>query len=175
MTNQEFGRDGDAVNNGRASNKSQSIKDAASEALGKVSGATREAAAKAKEAASDTATTVTDHFKDLLDKQIGNSIAAAGLFATSVKRAADDIDHQSPFTASIVRNVADRVEQFAEDYEGETVEQLTRSASDFTRRQPALVFGLAAFAGFLMFRVIASTPAAELSPLIQPEDSGSAA
>lgn len=31
-------------------------------------------------------------------------------------------------------------------------------ASDFTRKQPALVFGLASLAGFLAFRVLKSSP-----------------
>jgi hypothetical protein len=172
MTNHDGGRDSVTASSG-VSNKSQTIKDVASDAFAKVTGAAREAGAKTKEAASDTATTVTDHFKDVLDKQIGNNIAAAGVIASSVKRAADDIDLKSPIAASIVRNLADRVEQFAAEYDDETVEQLTRSASDFTRRQPALVLGLAAVTGFLMFRAISNAPAAKAPP-IQPEDAGPA-
>jgi hypothetical protein len=33
-----------------------------------------------------------------------------------------------------------------------------RTASDFTRRQPALVFGLASLAGFMLLRVLKSNP-----------------
>ena len=33
-----------------------------------------------------------------------------------------------------------------------------RTASDFTRRQPALVFGLASLAGFVLLRVLKSNP-----------------
>jgi hypothetical protein len=32
-----------------------------------------------------------------------------------------------------------------------------RTASDFTRRQPALVFGLASLAGFVLLRVLKSS------------------
>ena len=36
----------------------------------------------------------------------------------------------------------------------QSVEDFWRSASDFTRKQPAVVFGLASLAGFLLFRVL---------------------
>jgi hypothetical protein len=49
------------------------------------------------------------------------------------------------------------VEQFSRDIRGQTVEDLVRTASEFTRRQPALVFGLASLAGFLAFRVLRSS------------------
>ena len=37
---------------------------------------------------------------------------------------------------------------------GQSVEDVVRSASDFARRQPAIVFGFAALAGFMMFRTM---------------------
>ena len=58
----------------------------------------------------------------------------------------------------LVRNAADRAEAFSQDLREQTVEDLIRMASDFTRKQPALVFGLASLAGFLAFRVIKSSP-----------------
>jgi hypothetical protein len=47
-----------------------------------------------------------------------------------------------------VRGAADRVEEFSRAIRGQSVDELMRTASDFTRRQPALVFGLASLAGF---------------------------
>jgi hypothetical protein len=41
---------------------------------------------------------------------------------------------------------------------GKSAEELMRTASDFTRRQPALVFGLASLAGFVLLRVLKSNP-----------------
>jgi hypothetical protein len=40
---------------------------------------------------------------------------------------------------------------------GKSVDELMRTASDFTRRQPALVFGLASLAGFVLLRVLKSS------------------
>jgi hypothetical protein len=51
---------------------------------------------------------------------------------------------------------------------------MMRSASDFTRRQPALVFGLAAMVGFFMFRTIKTAQGHTASPSIAPEPGGTA-
>lgn len=165
MTDRGFERT-DAAPNPRAG--AESIKNAASEAFGKAADAARQAGSKAKSAASETASTVSEQAKVLLDRQIGSNMRAAGQFAGAVKIAAQDIEGQSPLLAGLVRNVATKVEDYAEDMQDETVEQLTRSASDFTRRQPALVFGLAALAGFALFRALKSAPDTR-APSIQPD------
>lgn len=139
------------------------------------SDAVREAGAKIADTMSEAKAAVTDHFKDMLDQQISNHISAVGQIAGSVKRAATDIEDKSPLASSLVRSLSGKVEQFAETYEDETVEQLIWSASDFTRRQPALVFGIAAFAGFLVFRSIKNAPTSQPAPSIQPANDGSSA
>jgi hypothetical protein len=53
----------------------------------------------------------------------------------------------------------------------QSVDQLIGKASDFTRRQPALVFGLAALAGFFAVRTVKSAPSIS-APSIQPSHSG---
>jgi hypothetical protein len=127
----------------------------------------RDTAEKSKQAASSTASTVTDQVKELLDRQTGNGENMAGQFASSARLAADDLDHQSPVMAGLVRTMANKIDDYADDLQDQTMEQLTRTASDFTRRQPALVFGLAAVAGFFMFRTIRSGQSMA-SPSIQP-------
>jgi hypothetical protein len=49
----------------------------------------------------------------------------------------------------------------------QTVDHLVRAASDFTRKQPALVFGVAALAGFFMYRTMKGVQSTA-SPPIQP-------
>jgi ABC-type transporter Mla subunit MlaD len=168
MASQEFGSRTPAGSGSSGPEKTQTSKSASNEAFANVTDAARDASTKIKETVSETASAATDHLKDLLDKQIGNHISAVGLLAGSMKRAADEIEEKSPLAAGLVRGVSDRIEEFAQTYEDETVEQLVRSASDFTRRQPALVFALAAFAGFLAFRTIKSAPGPTQSPSIQP-------
>jgi hypothetical protein len=74
-----------------------------------------------------------------------------------------------PMLGGVVRTVADRVEGYAREWQDQTVDQVFRAASDFTRRQPALVFGAAALAGFFMFRAMKSAPSTTPSPPIQPD------
>lgn len=166
MSNQDLGRE--AATTRAPDSKAKLIKDAATEAITRASGVAREAGSKAKEAASDTATTMTDHVKELIDKQIGSGATMAGHFANSIKLAADDLGRQSPALAGFVHQFADKVEDYAEDMQDRTVEQLVRTASDYTRRQPALVFGLAAVAGFFLFRTVRSASDQTSAPPIQP-------
>jgi hypothetical protein len=173
MSNQEFRGDPSGVRpsdqnmmdqQGRAS----SMRAAASDAFSEASEMAKDAGATAKRAASDTASTVADHVKELLDRQIGSGADMAGLFASSARHAADDLSKQSPVLGGLVRTVADRFECYARDLQDQTFDQLARAASDFTRRQPALVFGVAALAGFFVFRAMKSAPSVK-SPPIQPD------
>jgi hypothetical protein len=166
MSHQDLDRDFASASRS-GSGKTLKVKDTANEAYAKASDMAREAGAKAKQAASDTATTITDQVKDMIDRQIGSGANVANQFASSVRVAADDLDAQSPMLAGLVRNFAGKVEGYAEDLQGQTVDHLTRAATDFTRKQPALVFGLAALAGFFMFRTMKSAQGTA-SPPIQP-------
>jgi hypothetical protein len=173
MSNQDFGRDSspsaasDAERTARAGDKNQNIRDAANQAFSRASDMARDATEQAKHAASATASTVTQNVKDLLDRQIGGGADLAGHFANSVRLAADDLAKESPMVAGFVRSFANTVDGYAEGLQEQTFDQLARTASDFTRREPALVFGLAAVAGFFVFRTMKSSrPTA--SPPIQP-------
>jgi hypothetical protein len=170
MSQQDFERDSAATSRA-GSGKAQKMKGAATEAFTKASDAARDAGAKAKEAASDAAATMTEQVKVMLDRQIGNSANVAGHFASSARLAADDLDRESPLLAGLVRSFASKIEGYADDIQDQTVDHLARAASDFTRKQPALVFGLAAVAGFLMFRTMKSAQRTA-SPPIQPTQDG---
>jgi uncharacterized protein YjbJ (UPF0337 family) len=141
---------------------------AANDAISKASGMAQQAADTAKQAASDTTTKVSHQVKDMLDRQVGSGADMVGHFATSAKRAAEELDKNAPYLAGFVHVFADRIEGYSDDLRDQTVDQLIRSGADFTRRQPALVFGLAALAGFFAFRTLKSAPPATPSPSIQP-------
>src|ERR1051325_7179136 len=101
--------------------------DAARKAFEQASGMAREAGARAKQAASDTASTVTSQVKELLNQQIGSGAAMAGQFASSIRGAANELDRDSPLLAGFVRTFANRVGQHAGEMQAQTVEQLTRT------------------------------------------------
>ena len=165
MSNQDFG--GGAAMSSRDGLGQRTAK-AASDAFSNASAIAGDAASKAKEAASETAATVAGQVKELLDRQVGTGADVVGHVAGAVKRAAQELDRDVPQLAGLVRTAADQIDGYADGLRGQSVEQLVRAASDFTRRQPAMVFGLAAVAGFFALRVLKSTPSSVSSPPIQP-------
>jgi hypothetical protein len=166
MTNRDFGSDTSMGTQGKRPR--QGVKSAASDAFAKGADIARDAGEKITEAASEAASTITEQVKEVLDRQIGGG---ANAFASSARLAADDLNQQSPLLASLVRGFANKVEGYADGLQHQTVEQVVQAASRFTRRQPALVFGLAAVAGFFVFRTM-KTMQQTPSPPIQPGQPG---
>jgi hypothetical protein len=140
---------------------------AANDAYSAASAIASDAADQAKRAASDAASTVSQQVKQFLDGQVGSGAEMVGHVANSVKRAADELDHDAPQLAGLVRGLAGRVDSYADDLRDQSVDQLVRAASDFTRRQPALVFGLAALAGFFAVRTLKASSSVT-APSLQP-------
>lgn len=77
--------------------------------------------------------------------------------AGAVKRAADDLEQQSPETARYVRSAAETVEDFSASLRDKKVEDIASDARDFARRQPWLVFGGAVLAGLAVTRFLKSS------------------
>jgi hypothetical protein len=148
------------------------IADAASGAYARAAELTGEAAERARRTAADAASTAGSQMKDILDRQVGTGAGMLGDVARSVHRAADDLDQTSPLVGDLVRTLAQRMSGYADDLRGQTSDDLLRAASDLTRRQPALVFGLAALAGFFAFRTVKHAPIADLAPSLQPSQRG---
>jgi hypothetical protein len=145
-------------NQSTASGVAQDMRAKAGEAISKVTDAAQQAGSQAKDAAASLASDAGQKAKGFLNMQVSSGSDLAGHVARSVRSAADSLDPNAPQLASLARGAAERVEQFSRDIRGQTVEDLVRTASEFTRRQPALVFGLASLAGFLAFRVLKSSP-----------------
>jgi ABC-type transporter Mla subunit MlaD len=159
MSNQYSGRHPNDRQRSDAQNPGGQARKQRSDAVSQVSDAAQSATSTAKKkAASEAASTITDQVKELLDSQLASGVEMVGHLGSSAQRAADDLNRNAPQLAGLVRGVADRIEGYADDMRDQSVDELFRSASNFTRRQPALVFGLAALAGFFAFRTIKSTP-----------------
>jgi hypothetical protein len=95
----------------------------------------------------------------------------AGQFAKSARVAAEEMDSESPAVASLMRGIAGSVESYASTLQDQNIDQLVKTASDYTRRNPAMVFGLAALAGFFVLRSARSTGVLT-SPPTQPDHIG---
>lgn len=138
----------------------QDLRAKAGEAASKLADVAHEAGGQARQAAASLASEANQKAKGFLNQKVTVGADFAGHIAESVKCAADNLDQNAPQLAGLVRGAADKVDGFSRDMREQTVEDLVRTASDFTRRQPALVFGLASLAGFFLFRVLKSNPSA---------------
>jgi hypothetical protein len=101
--------------------------------------------------------TITSQVQGALDQQITRGAIMMTNVARSARRAADELDTDAPQVAGLVRGVADQVEQYSRSLENQSVTDVYQAASDFTRRQPAVVFGIAALAGFFALRTLKSS------------------
>ena len=162
-----FTNERSSFSNERNSDANSSMGASASEAFAKTSEFAKEAADRAKQAASETAAGIAQQVKDMLDRQVGTGAELLGHIAHSTKRAAQDLDANAPQIAGLVRGLAGRMEDYSHSLENQSAEQLARAASNFTRRQPALVFGMAALIGYFALRTFKAAPPIS-SPPIQP-------
>jgi ElaB/YqjD/DUF883 family membrane-anchored ribosome-binding protein len=159
MNNQYRSR-GSASSSGRSSQPHasepavQGIRAKAEEATSKLSDVAQQAGSQAKQTASSMAAEATQGAKRFLDDQIVAGADLAGHVADSVRSAADKLEQNAPQLAGLVRGGADGVERFSREIREQSARDLWRTASDFTRNQPAVVFGLASLAGFLLYRVL---------------------
>ena len=114
---------------------------------------------QARKTAASLAAEANERMSGLLDRQVEAGADLAGQVAESVRAAAESLDEASPQLADIVRGAADTIDDFSDNVRDLSAGELFQAGSDFARRRPALVFGGAAIAGFLLYRVLnASAP-----------------
>jgi hypothetical protein len=138
--------------------KSTDMRAKAGEAVSKLTDVAQQAGSQARQTAASLAADANQKAKGFLNQRMSGGADLAGHVADSAKCAADNLGEKAPQLAELVRGAADKVEEFAQEIRGKSVDELLRNASDYTRRRPALVFGLASLAGFLLFRVIKANP-----------------
>ena len=143
MINQKIGQEANEANRGR----------------GEQAGANRTSvgSGSAPGGPSGTVSTLTGQVQDVLDQQVMRGARTMANVAQSARRAARELENDAPQIAGLVRGMADRIEEYSRNLEYQSVTDIYQTASDFTRRQPALVFGAAALAGFLALRTLRSS------------------
>ncbi len=130
----------------------------AGDAVSKINDAAQAVGEQAKATATSLASEANEKAKGALNGQIAAGAQWVGYVAEATKAAADSLDRNAPKLSGLVRETAQKVERFSRDVKDQSVEELYQSASDFTRRQPALVFGSAALFGFFLFRLLKTEP-----------------
>jgi hypothetical protein len=99
---------------------------------------------------------MTSQVQGLLDQQVVRGAKTVSNIASSARRAADELETDAPQLASLGRGMADRLQDYSRNLEDQSVTDIYRAASVFTRQRPAIVFGLGALAGFLALRTFKS-------------------
>ena len=121
--------------------KSESIVDDVKATIGEIAEPIKE---KAEALAEDQKDAGSGHMKTL---------------ATAVHGAARELEGGMPKIASSVHSVAQQIEKTADDLRNRNVEDLFESFDRYAREQPALVFGGALMAGFVLSRFLKSSAA----------------
>jgi ElaB/YqjD/DUF883 family membrane-anchored ribosome-binding protein len=101
--------------------------------------------------------TISSQVQGLLDQQVVKGAKVVSNVANSARRAADELETDTPQLAGLVRGMADRLQDYSRTLENQSVTDIYQTASDFTRRQPEVVFGVAALAGFFALRTFKSS------------------
>jgi hypothetical protein len=122
-------------------------------------------AAKEKQAGDrlrDEASSIAGRAKDAVSERAheGKETVASGMsdFAAAVRKASDELgERDQSMAANLVREMASGLEDASRAIHGRTVGDLTRSMSDFARRQPAAFLLGATVAGIALGRFVKAT------------------
>ena len=113
----------------------------------------QQAAEGLRHTASSLASDTRDRMKGLLREKVASGAELCGQVAGSARRAADDLERNSPQISGLLRDASVRMEEFSRNLHANSVDELIETASSYARRQPAVLFGAAAVAGFALFRL----------------------
>ncbi|MFA5514857.1 MAG: hypothetical protein WDA20_01090 [Desulfuromonadales bacterium] len=96
--------------------------------------------------------------KGILEEQkkgVSNSVQR---FSSALEKAARDLEEDQPLAASIFHNGAQTLDKVSRTLQDRDAETLYRQVQDFARRQPALMLGGAFVGGFILLRLLKSSP-----------------
>src|SRR5262249_30331776 len=136
------------------------LRDKASDAYSKMSDATQDAMNQAKKSAGSLAAEATERAKGALRERVATGADLIGQVAASAHVAANSLDPNAPQLAGFLRDAGQRMDGFSRDLRDKSIDELLETSMDFAKRQPAVLFGVAAATGFLLFRVFKTAAAA---------------
>lgn len=136
-----------------ASARPQGIAEKASETIQTLSEKAQDAGKEAKEAVARMSSEATGTIKGALNSRVSASADLVNAVAQSVNLAADNLSSSAPQLADLARGAARKIEDISAQTRDKSVDELFEAASDFARKQPAVVFGAGAVFGFALFRL----------------------
>jgi hypothetical protein len=138
---------------GFGTDRDKRISGQVSEATSKLTGAARQVGEQAMDAVNTLSSEATGSVKGILNRQVGAGADVVRQVGEAVKAAADKLDQDAPQLAGVAREAAGKIDTLSAQLSGKSADELFQDASDFARRQPAIVFGGAALIGFALFRL----------------------
>ena len=150
------------------SDTASGIKDTATATLSTLKDQAGQAADEAKTTISAVADEAKARLAQIVDDQKAVGADHVAGFARAAYTAAGDLRERSPQLAKLVENAADRVDGIADDIRDSNLYEILGSLSAFGRRQPAVLFGGAVLAGFLLARFVKSEAVADIAPNRNP-------
>jgi hypothetical protein len=136
----------------------------ASEAMDVVKETGRKAAEEAKVQGAELLGQAQERAEDLVEEGKATGAEQASGFVRAIHHAADDLEGSSPDIARHVRAAADSLNGISVALRERSAGQLLQDVTDFARRQPTLLFGVAAIAGFGLVRFARSSAGGTRSP-----------
>ncbi len=122
--NSEHGGIATARSTDQGDSRTRGIGATAGEAVSKLGEAGQQVGRQAKEAATSLASEANEKFKGMMNDQVGAGADLVGHVAVSVRQAADSLDQNIPQLAGLVRDAADRIENFSDDIRDKSVDEL---------------------------------------------------
>jgi ElaB/YqjD/DUF883 family membrane-anchored ribosome-binding protein len=151
-------RPGSAADSG---NEQSDLRAKADDAMSAVGDVARQAVAETRRSAVSLASEANDKVKEFMGEKVGAGATWVSHVSAAARAAADSLDPNAPQLAALVRSGGERLQEFSRDMEGQSIDDLVRRTSNFARERPAAVFGVAAAAGFLLFRLFKAAPASQ--------------
>jgi ElaB/YqjD/DUF883 family membrane-anchored ribosome-binding protein len=167
----DFEKSGTASSQGTSTSRPNSgssvasdLRDQAGDVMDKIGDTAQQAAAQMQRTARSLAGDAQNRMKGLVGEKVVSGAELIGHVASSTRCAADDLDPKAPQISGLLRNASDRLEDFSQTIRDKSVDELIDTATNYARRQPAILFGAAAVVGFALFRLLKATPIEERAP-----------
>ena len=133
------------------------LKDKAADLAGKSTDQIKNQAGDFVESAKEVASQATDKLKQTVDDKKGVGADYVNNLAETIRRAAREFEGELPIAATYIRKAASQLDGVSDSIRSGNLSDVTRSAQDFARRQPAMFLGLATLAGFGVVRFLKSS------------------
>jgi hypothetical protein len=150
----ESTRPASSRSSGRSRSRTSGVGNVGGETTSQFNETIHKAGEQARKGAAALASEANDRIQTLLNDQVGAGADFAAQVADSVRAAADNLDEGAPRLAELVRGAADQVEMFSDMIRDQTPADILAAGTDFARRRPAVVFGAAAVAGYVLTRLL---------------------